>query len=203
MTWLRIDDHYGSHPKLFTAGPLALALDITGMCYSSLHLTDGFVPDLIVESLTSMSRIQVTRSVAKLVEVGRWTRGDGGWNIHDFTEFNPSGEGVKERRRRDAERHRVRRSSQRTPSGLPAESQDRPSGIPAPRTPAPSPAPEDPSNMYIPYKDVGLKNGQEDADGIPGRDTEADSPNSRQAEVDRFADERASNRRRRRVDREA
>lgn len=269
MTWLRIDDLYYDHPKLRTAGPLAMAMDIAGMCYASRFLTDGFIAEAVISHLIGVPRGQQNKCLQSLIEAGRWEIADGGYIIHDFLEYNPSAEVTKANRKHEADRKVASRARQKggadnslraevlerdsytchychrtsdegviigidhviprskggphtlnnlvaccnscnsrkhvSPAPVQLDNQRSPAGhspdnprSPETPSPAPSPAPGDPSNMYIPSKETALKNGQEDADGIPGRDTETDYPNPRQAEVDAAASERASNRRRRR-----
>jgi hypothetical protein len=91
VTWLKIDDHYATHQKIIRAGPVAMALDIAGMCYSASHGTDGFVPaEALPVVAPLLSKAKAAASVAKLIEVGRWIKVDDGWEIHDFLVYNPS-----------------------------------------------------------------------------------------------------------------
>lgn len=91
MSWVKIDDRYAHHPKILAAGPLAMALDIAGMCYAAAHETDGRIPTAALALLTPFLTPPKQRAAAaKLVEVGRWETIPGGWQIHDFLAYNPS-----------------------------------------------------------------------------------------------------------------
>lgn len=98
MTWARFDDRYPLHTKMLKAGPEALALDVAGICYANAERTDGFISDddlpvvyPILKNPTAVAR--------KLERIGRWERDEnrGGWDIHDFLDYNPSASAQAER----------------------------------------------------------------------------------------------------------
>lgn len=101
MGWGRFDDAYPHHPKLLAVGPDGLALDVAAVCYSNRYGTDGWIPAPMLVAL--YPPIKNPRKVAaKLVEVGRWEADDGGWWIHDFTEYNPTSAEAAEKREKRA-----------------------------------------------------------------------------------------------------
>ena len=88
MTWTKIDDQFYDHPKVVAAGPLGIALFVCGLSYCSRHLTDGFISTVQVRRLIDIDN---PGDVAeKLVAVGLWERRDGGYQVHDYLEYNPS-----------------------------------------------------------------------------------------------------------------
>lgn len=121
MAWLRVDDRVRTHPKLVQAGPEASWFWFCGICYSREHLTDGFIPAGILPSLAPGVR-NGKALAAKLVGVNLWHAAEGGYQIHDFLDWNPSRADVQAQRRADAERKAAskggaRKDSERIPAG--------------------------------------------------------------------------------------
>jgi hypothetical protein len=114
MTWVRIDDRYPTHRKMLRAGPLAIALDVAGMCYCAGHATDGFIPtEALAAAAPFLNKRQAIVTAQQLVNVGRWVPVDGGWRIHDFLAYNPSAADAAADRDRRAEATRKWRARQR------------------------------------------------------------------------------------------
>lgn|SRR5215472_1303655 len=105
MPWFRLDDSFHSHPKVIAAGNEAVGLYVRCGTYAAEHLTDGFVGRSIVLLYGSEAL------AARLVEARLWNRARGGWNIHDYLDYNPSREAVEKERKAAAERQRRRRDS--------------------------------------------------------------------------------------------
>ena len=89
MSWLRIDDTFYDHPKIVAAGPLAIALHVLALAYSSRHGTDGFVPAGMLPWLVRFDGIQLTLGLeargpampvdvsaiaSRLIQIGLWHR---------------------------------------------------------------------------------------------------------------------------------
>lgn len=121
MAWLRIDDRVRTHPKIANAGPAAAWLWFCGVCYCREHLTDGFIPKAVVGSL-AMNLSSPFRHAARLVEVRLWEDAEGGYQVHDFLDWNPSRADVQNARTSEADRKRTERHvSGRTNSGHPPD----------------------------------------------------------------------------------
>lgn len=88
MGWVRIDDGFADHPKMIEAGAEGIALQIAALCYSNRHQTDGKVPRKRVKSLIEIK--QISRVIARLLELGIWEEVDGDYIIHDYLEYQPS-----------------------------------------------------------------------------------------------------------------
>lgn len=109
MAWLRIDDRVRTHPKIAQAGPAAAWLWFCGICYCREHLTDGFVPKAVVPTL-AMNLPSPWKHAARLVEVRLWETASGGYQVHDFLEWNPSREDVMSQRDKERDKKRNQRS---------------------------------------------------------------------------------------------
>ena len=117
MSWVKIDDNFASHPKIVAAGPMAGWLYICGLTYSARYLTDGFIPAKQVRLLADIESPATV--AAKLVECGLWEPVDGGYMIHDYLKYNPSGVQVK----RDREAAAARQAAWRERNAQPTDEQ--------------------------------------------------------------------------------
>lgn len=102
MAWVRIDDSFPDHPKALQAGPLACWLYVCGIAYANRHLTDGFIPARQVSRLIDAKKADAL--AAALVEAELWEAVDGGYQVHDYLDYQPSAEKVKKERSDNAER---------------------------------------------------------------------------------------------------
>lgn len=91
--WFKVDDSFHSHPKAAAASLEALGLWTLAGSWSGNHLTDGFVPDHMLPSL-SRGNAQLAD---ELVAAGLWRRTKGGYRFHQWADRNPT----------KAEAHRV------------------------------------------------------------------------------------------------
>jgi hypothetical protein len=112
MGWARIDDDFPNHPKVWRVGPDGVALFLEGLCHAAKFLTDGLLPREDVERMRLVKRPLV--SAAKLVEVGLWEAEGDNFRIHDYHDYNPTSQEVRDRRastRTRVEQHRKRASN--------------------------------------------------------------------------------------------
>lgn len=84
-----------------------LALFIDGLAYSCSQMTDGFVPAGVVTS-SALTHDPVAVAQA-LVAVRLWHRAPGGYQIHDFHDWNKTASEVKKIRRKWREKKRRQR----------------------------------------------------------------------------------------------
>src|SRR5262245_48168555 len=105
MTWVRLADDFNDHPKVLAAGTAGIALFVCSLCWSNKQLTDGYIPLAALRRLVDLD--DPSRVAARLVEVGLWERAPGGFQIHDYEQYQPSAESVREERRKNAERVRA------------------------------------------------------------------------------------------------
>ncbi len=101
---LYVDDKLPRHPKIFRAGSmlgpngaaLALAMFLDGLSYAREHLTDGYIPDNFVASSPLVQRgLDVARVLVDR-RVRLWHRVRGGYQIHDYHDWNKSASEIKE-----------------------------------------------------------------------------------------------------------
>jgi hypothetical protein len=100
MVWFKVDDRFHQHPKVRTAGNAAIGLWIRCGTYCSQYETDGFVPRNVADSYGT--RVQID----KLIRAGLWVPVNGGWQMSDYLDYNPSHQVLDQKRKVDRERKR-------------------------------------------------------------------------------------------------
>lgn len=104
MVWGKFDDVYPQHRKVRPLTDAAFRLDVSGILWSNHHHTDGHIP---VDELGVVSDVkQPSRAVADLIRRGRWhiaphdcptcPQRDDGYVIHDFLDYNPAAEHIRQ-----------------------------------------------------------------------------------------------------------
>lgn len=99
MPWFKVDDSFHAHPKVLATDPAALGLWVVAGAWSSAHLTEGRVPDQVLPRLLPDSET-LART---LVTAGLWRKVRGGYQFHDWTDYNPTAKEVREQRERRVE----------------------------------------------------------------------------------------------------
>jgi hypothetical protein len=106
VVWGRIDDGFPEHGKSAFVGPLGQALHVAAICYGNRHLTDGFVPEDHARTLLPLTDRQWRELMPRMLAIAPrqrnpfWHQVDGGYQVHDFLEYNPSKAQVEEERAR-------------------------------------------------------------------------------------------------------
>lgn len=80
-----------------------MGLFLLTLSWCADYLTDGFVPEIQVKRLLFVCDDPLAIA-DRLVAAGLWERADGGYQIHDYLEYNPSAEQVKAERAANAKR---------------------------------------------------------------------------------------------------
>ena len=106
MSWFPLEETITDHPKILQAGHKGFALYVAGLCYASKHLTNGFIPMTVVSLLLPDLRAQVAKVAVGLVNAGLWEEASGGYQVHDYLDYQRSREQVEARRREGAARQR-------------------------------------------------------------------------------------------------
>lgn len=112
----KFDDGIPDNPKFIAAGPVASWLWFCGVLYCRRALTDGFIPKQKVPTLV-VGLAQPFKHAASLVGVHLWDEALGGYQVHDYLEWNPSKYTIEEYRRRDKER-KHKQNPDRIPDGF-------------------------------------------------------------------------------------
>lgn len=105
MTWGKLSGDMAFHRKVLLAFDRAGSNDpvgawARGLSWSSENLTNGFVPQNVWALICGTRWRKV---VGVLVDVGLLDVAEGGWEIHDFLQHNPSKSAVKLRQEKRAE----------------------------------------------------------------------------------------------------
>lgn len=113
MTWAKFDDAFPEHPKVDALSDAAFRLHVHAICWSCKLLTDGFIPEDRVARLTPRykpSHLRELLDVAPPHERACWVKVGGGYQIHDFLEYQQAAEKVTSDRAEAAERMRTMRA---------------------------------------------------------------------------------------------
>src|SRR3990167_1778913 len=107
MAWVKIDDRMTEHPKVLAAGPLAIAMQIAGLCYCNRNRTRGHIPFAAARTLLDWSYMDAERRVWTiavtcgmrgddvtadlvaeiLLDSGIWEPTEIGYQIHDYDKY--------------------------------------------------------------------------------------------------------------------
>ncbi|MFR9807098.1 hypothetical protein ACL02T_33095 [Pseudonocardia sp. RS010] len=162
MTWFKIDDGFHSHPKMFDASDAAVALWTRAGSWAAQNLTDGFVPSTLPARLCD----DPGKATEELIRRGMWTRTRGGFQFHDWLEYNPSKEKVLADRAKDAEKKRKARAAlakkRRTANARPPAN---PAGVPR-ESPGDAPGESPSTRPGVPHSS-GPPGGRAGPDGPP------------------------------------
>jgi len=113
MTWFKVDDSFYDHPKIFDAPDCAVALWTRSGSWSARNLTNGFVPTGITRRFCDDPDTAVKELLARRL----WSRVKGGFQFHDWTEYQPTKEAVERDRKAAAERQRKAREKKKKQVG--------------------------------------------------------------------------------------
>jgi hypothetical protein len=92
MTWAKIDDQLAFHPKAVQAGNEALGMWVRAMSYSCQMLTGGFIAK---DMAVAFGGVKVAK---RLVNARLWHEVDGGYQFHDWDQYQPCAETEKAKR---------------------------------------------------------------------------------------------------------
>lgn len=113
MVWFKVDDSLPFHAKVVQAGNAAMGLWVRAGAWSAQQLTDGFVPDHIIDALGTRGQAK------KLSDARLWVRGDkdgsSGYFFHQWNEDGrqPTRAAVEKERAEARERMRKAREDKK------------------------------------------------------------------------------------------
>lgn len=123
MAWVRLNDNFYDHPKFDDVDNAAVGLWAKGLSYCNSQLTDGFIKTGRVFALRG-----TIEDAEALVAAGLWTKVEGGYQFHDYLDYQPSRESTMEKRAAEAERQREgyarRKAKKDAESGAPQKPQE-------------------------------------------------------------------------------
>jgi hypothetical protein len=111
MDWVRLDVGFWRHPKVVSVGMDGAVLYLWGLTYAGEYETDGFLTDAIVEACPPFVTKKPRKVAAALVAGGLWEQVAGGFQIHDWSDRQPTK--AKLALKRDQTRDRMSRWRQR------------------------------------------------------------------------------------------
>lgn len=168
MGWVRLDDAFYDHPKLAAVGPLGIALWATALGWCNRNLTDGHLPASRARTLLDFDGIAVVDGmhgedvtaqtvIDQLVAVGLWDETDGGYEVHDYLDFQPSAEQI---RARQVDQHNAKvLAGKKRAAGAQRDQHGRlKTGRSQPPEPAPQPPPTPPDEPALdqqPHQQTG------------------------------------------------
>lgn len=97
MGWFKVDDQLAFHAKIVAAGNSAMGLWIRAGSWSSAQLTDGFIPAHMANAMANGMANPCDTDA--LVMAGLWDEVDGGFQFHDWSDFQPSADEEREKRK--------------------------------------------------------------------------------------------------------
>jgi hypothetical protein len=100
--WAKLDDGFTWNGKVVEAGNEAAGVYVRALAHCAAQLTDGFVAQKIARSISEGRK----QPIAALVEAELWVEVDGGYQIPDFLDYNPSREQKLEERAEARDRMR-------------------------------------------------------------------------------------------------
>ncbi|WP_313673254.1 hypothetical protein [Mycolicibacterium sp.] len=99
LKWIRIDTQMFENPKLLYLKEdkqfRAIVVHLEGMAYSGRHALAGFIPKAALRVLGA-----VATDANRLVKAGLWDLAPGGWQIHDWDDYQLSADDMAKRRDR-------------------------------------------------------------------------------------------------------
>ena len=94
MAWVRLDDEFPDHKKVAGLSNDAFCLHVTAMCWVAKWQTDGKLPGKLLGKLGWRCQDPAS-AAAELVTANVWEITPEGWEIHDFTQYNPTKEQIE------------------------------------------------------------------------------------------------------------
>lgn len=97
MSWIRLDDCFGDHPKFLDIRrsllDAATSLWVRAIGHCNKHNTDGFIVRGAIYHLSASENPEAV--AAELVRVGLWAEGERGWLVHDYHDYQPRADKAK------------------------------------------------------------------------------------------------------------
>lgn len=127
--------HYYKDDGIAEAGEAAELLYVRGLAFCADVLSDGFISETQLTRFVGVGMRSVKRRAQRLVEVGLWSKVDGGYRVNAWLKWNRSRDDIATLNKKDADRKGQKGSepapgpppdepdSERNPDGIPPESE--------------------------------------------------------------------------------
>lgn len=108
MTWFKVDDTFNQHSRVAALESgrhfaEAIALWTLAGSWSAQQLTEGFIP---TQQLRRLVPFKAAPAASELVRVGLWDEVDGGYQFHDWLDYQPTKDEVETKREKSKCRSR-------------------------------------------------------------------------------------------------
>lgn len=161
MGWFKVDDQLAFNAKVMLAGNSAMGLWVRAGSWSSAQLTGGFVPAHMANAMANAMANPCDSDA--LVMAGLWNEAEGGFQFHDWAEFQPDAEVEKAKRKATSDaRSRAGKAGAQArwagkPDGKPMANASAENGKPMPPTrPDPTPKEEAKASSKAKAKDIPI-----------------------------------------------
>ncbi|WP_336715368.1 hypothetical protein [Arthrobacter sp. USHLN218] len=101
IPWFKVDDQLAFNAKVVAAGNSAMGLWVRAGSWSSAQLTDGFIPAHMAIAMANAMANPCDADA--LVMAGLWDEVDGGYQFHDWADFQPDAEAERKKRKARSE----------------------------------------------------------------------------------------------------
>lgn len=101
MAWFKVDDQLAFHAKTVAAGNSAMGLWVRAGSWASAQLTGGFVPNAIANAMAKECDANA------LIAAGLWHEADGGYQFHEWGEWQPDADEERQRRNEIREKRKA------------------------------------------------------------------------------------------------
>lgn len=156
MPWFKVDDALAFHMKALSAGNPALGLWVRAGSWSMQQLSDGFVPASMVTALGGGHK-----DARALTQAGLWHQVEGGFQFHDWDEYQPTRaevEAEREATRERVKKHRSKRGGNGDGNGV-TNAVSNGVGTPAPSRPVPTPLEQLSNVSHLPKRESYPQDG--------------------------------------------
>ena len=168
MGWSKFGDEFALHRKVRPLSDAAFRLHVTAIIHATRDSTNGAVD---AEFIRDLPRVRGTKKIiAELVNSGVWDEVEGGWEIHDYLDYNFSADQAERHREKSRERQRRKRERDLVTKGFgPTHDEETPrhavtgdvthdvtDGV-SHEPPSPSPSPYPYPYPHLTYGEVGRK----------------------------------------------
>lgn len=151
MTWVKLDDGMPGNRKMLRVTVPARYLYVVGLCHCSQGLTNGEIDNGALPLLHAQAGTKRSH-VAELVDAGLWLERDGGYEVRDYLDYQPSREKVlaeREAKRLRVQKHRNKTAGNADGNAVTDEPVAEPE-TPVPSRPVPSVGSNEPTLLPLP-----------------------------------------------------